>query len=528
MIKKRWRYKKDIFGRKHREYFLENVFGADLWDMKTFRALKKKLSRDYLAFFGGLNKVYQKGEFKSIAKESIVLINQTIILMDHIVDFGTMDKKDVDQIVENVNLLNDRRDFLVQKSDEVQALKDKLSTIQETTGVSPESLNITEKIVRGGARAETRRRREGPARFIKRAMPGTYGMAAETLKGLGAAALGPFALPVGRFAKDIFGLGRELSQKYRMRKEERLGRALAPLSSGLPTEGFGRIGRHRETGADIGQAVRAQRRGGSEVLLDFFNRGAYKAKWTKELLKKIKDVGKKGEEGIGGLAGSLMDSFKSLGSAIGPLIAGAGSFVALAAGIGGVVFSLYEFQKLLKAFFGFEKAKKAAREAGERAGAAAEQKLEAVKKVGLEEYAGAAGKTPKAVLQDIAGLEQRKELAQKFHDPWYKQVPRRMAQAYGIKARPEIMSVAKRTEELEKEFRGISKSPTTPADVSKQVELLRAINKLDESVLGLSRNVEKAQPSPTTTFREPGIGNPFDTSDPFSRALAGSELELED
>ena len=323
-VRRRYRYEKDILGRKHRKYFLENVFAADISDMKTFRALRSKLSRDYLGFFKGLGKLYEKGEFKQVADESVSSINRTINLIDSIVESGVIDKKDVDIIIENVSEVNVRKDVLVEKSEQVKALKGKLVSIEKITGVRPEDLSVTRKLIKYGAGREAKKGREGVLPFLRKTMPKTFGLAGEMAGSLGTAALGPFApiaKAVGGFAGDIFGLGRGITEKFGERKERRMGRYLTPMSMGMSEEAMGQIRYRRGHGETVaGVAGGSRKSAASSVLMDFFSKGAYKAKWTKELLKKMKGLFSKGKKGaeIGGLAGMLSSFGTALGGLIGP------------------------------------------------------------------------------------------------------------------------------------------------------------------------------------------------------------------
>ena len=523
-VRRSWKYEKDVFGRKHRKYFLESVFGADTFDMKTFRALRVKMSRDYTTFFQGLDRRYERGEFKQVAKEAQKIVREVISILDSMIDSGLIDKRDVDGLVERIGFLNDQRDLIVQKAGQVKALQERLSSIEQETGATPEALNVTGKIVRRGAKRETQKGKEGAAHFLKRTMPRSLGMGGEVLGGLGTAALGPFApiaKMVGGVGADIFGLGKGLVQKVGERKERRLGRMLAPFSGERPSEGgFG--GSTMTGGASKGRTER--RREGSSVLMDFFNRGAFRAKWTKELLKKMKGVGVKGAEG-------LSNMFSGLVSAILPLIGAAGLLATLGVGIKGVMDALEYF-----------KAQKGRKEAAVSLGKAAAQRLDVMKKMGGKEFAEKAGKPFFKVAMEQAALERRsKEEYMEAAKPWWlrgmektpvgglvsKFVEKKAKKAIGIK--PDWQRAAEIIEETDKrtqqqaQFRvpGETKRKEIPSEVV--VELLTAIKKLDEAALGLSKNVGKT--NRTDAARQPGIGNIYDSADVLLNELAGGGLE---
>jgi len=388
------------FTKKYLRKYLRQGFGADISDMKFFRALKMKLSRDYIQFFNNLNKAYTKGPYKKLASESITLISQTIVLLEHIIGMGVIDKEKVNEIIENVEQLNARRDIIVEKSLEVKALKNRLESIQKTTGITPEALNITKEIIRKGAREEVRKKRKGVVPFLRRGMPRTAALTAEMGKGLAAGFLGPFypiasilgvpakepfypiASILGVPAKELLGLvGRSLTQ----RRERKLTEKLLPLSWGLPAEEIRRIYRARQVGPPLSSMVRrvapplgstfqrvgpplgstgrrVEKRAWVSVLVDFFNRGAYKAKWTKELLKRIKGVKKGGLAGLLGATGltavlaALKLKFLSLGKAMIPLLGNAGKFALL---VGAIAFAANRLKELFGKFGEYQRVKQA-------------------------------------------------------------------------------------------------------------------------------------------------------------------------
>jgi len=74
--------------------------------------------------------------------------------------------------------------------------------------------------------------------------------------------------------------------------------------------------------------------------------------------------------------------------------------------------------------------------------------------------------------------------------------------------------------------RTVIKSPGAKVESSVVKELQQSITKLNETVLGLSKNMEKTtRPGP---FKEPGLGNPWDSSDALINNAAGALLGLED
>ena len=318
------RYREDIGRGRHRRYPLENIFGVDLSSMQAFSALRAKLARDYLIFFRNLEKAYSAGELGEEAKAASKLVVSTLHLVDRSIAFGVPQKEDVEDIIANVDVLNAQRDFFVQRAEEDRDLKERIEQTEEETGVSPEALGITEKAIRRGARIERKRARRGALPRARR-MPRTRELGAELGKGLGVAALGPF-YPIAEMLsgplRDIFGLGRGM---LRRREERRLGESFRP--TGYPGGELGRGAELRALGVPIPGIREISGRSVFEAFRLFFDKEAYRTKWTKELLQRIKELGRPRErkEGlVGGIAERL--GLPAAGAALGallPAIAGA-------------------------------------------------------------------------------------------------------------------------------------------------------------------------------------------------------------
>jgi hypothetical protein len=522
-VRRGWKYEKDVFGRKHRKYFLENVFGADVFDMKTFRALRVKMSRDYVGFFRELNRRYERGEFKSVAQESQKIARQVIIILDGMIDSGVIDKRDVDAVVERVDFLNEQKDRIVEKSGQVKALKGRLTNIEQETGITPEALGVTESIIRRGAKREIQKGREGALPFLKRTTPRTLGLGREIFGGVGAAALGPFAplaRMVGGMGGDILGLGKGLLQKVGERKERRLGRMLAPLSGGIPREGamggLGFAGRGRTSASHTARTAR--RKEGSSVLMDFFNRGAYKARWTKQLLKSMKGIGDAGK----GLAGGLLDKLKGAAGGFLPAAGKAAGVVALGVGM---KLATDKFLELRDAVSEYIRTKRSEQEAQDRAFESWKTWMQH-----LEGLIARSKVDQKAIDQVTTRIETRKELLGA--------APTMVRDAFAPSSKDTMKQIQKESTQILQQIQqeGVE-SLSVPKQKrflelggvnvpSSQEDLMTQVKKLAESVADLSKNITKTrQPDP---IREPGIGNPWDSSDPWITGLAASELEVGD
>jgi len=521
--KRKYRYEKDAFGKKHRKYFLENIFGVDVFDMKTFRALKLKLSRDYVTFFRSLGDLYKRGEFKRITNESVLLALETINLLENLIESGTFNKNDVNLLVENVDKLNSRRDILLEKSNQVQALKDRMNRVRNETGIDPKNLNITREIIRKGARGEMKKKKEGVFPFLKRTAPRTVETIRDVFGGVATGLLGPLT-PFAEMGKDIFGVGKGIFQKLGERKEERLGRLLSPLSpQGSVGGAFG-----GSPGIMAGGATSsASRRAGSNVLLDFFNRGAYKAKWTKELLKRMKGFGTaKSGFSFGGILSGVVEKFKDLSLSLVPLIGPAGKLMLLA---GAIAFASDRIYTLMGKFEEWRKTKEDV-----------EKEIEKYKKIQKEQEGRLQSALGKKLQKGAKGDESSRvdalkmihsvemERAKKVEEEsltWGERLVSPLTKPFYKEPRKTFWPQA---EEKSRVFPSVPEFFQRQGKGKQEIEqeLLRAIKKLDETALGLHKGVDRMNRK--QQMGEPGLGNPYDSSDPWVNALASSELELED
>ena len=524
--RRRWKYEADAFGRKHRKYFLENVFGIDVFDMKTFRALRAKLSREYLKFFQGLDRKYERGEPKEITKEALRAVHKTVGLVDSMVESGTLHKDDVDTLSSNMEFIHGLKDTLLQKAEQNASLSQKIQATEEESGVSPSDLFVTEKTIRKAASREIKKGKEGAIPFLKRTMPRTLGLAGELAGGAAAAALGPLT-PIAQMVKgvgtDIFGLGTGITQKVRERREQRLQRTLtSKLSRG---EGESRSSL-KSSGSLLSRtsAPPSLVAADEKALYNFYNSGAYKAKWTKELLKNLS--GDEGRGGVRGLLGGLADKFKSLGAVIGPLIGKAGLIAALGIGAG---WSITKFSELKTAVGEYLEAKKAETAAQERALEANKQWLSWVDSR-MPDWEKGSKEAEGAIAYAKERRERRAESLQLapsgVEDPF--KSPSSMTRKQIQKESTEILKQIKTegaeslTVKEQQRFLQLG-GMNVPAD---QKELMEQVRKLSETISRLSENVDKNRRS--SGMREPGIGNPWDTSDPGIKSISGAELEMDE
>jgi hypothetical protein len=300
--------------RKRRQNF-ERILGVAEFDLRNLRALKTKLDRDYLAFFEHLSGLYHRSAQKSELQVTVVKIKKVIGHLDSILEGRAISKKDVDSLTLQINEINEEKDYFVEKIPEVQAFSDRVDKVSKETGIAPEDLNITEDIVKGVTKGTRRAQKEGVAGFARSRMPGTLGLAKRGIHGAAAAVAGPFAglLPI---ASELIQAGGAGIKKLKEKRELSLA---GKLRSRIPTQ------------AEAIEARKVRAGKGQGSLAYFFNRTAYRTRWTRELLSATKKLSGRGKGSLfGGLAG----------------VAGAlGKGAGLA---GAAVFTTYQLNKLAK------------------------------------------------------------------------------------------------------------------------------------------------------------------------------------
>jgi hypothetical protein len=508
-IRQSWRFEKDIFGKKHRKYFLENIFGADVADMQTFRALRTKLSKDYLGFFNGLDKSYERGEHKKMAQKSVEITLATISVLDTMINSGIINAETVGITADNVDNLNASRDFFVAQAEQVKALKARMDKIEAETGISAQGLNIAREMVTTGAKRERKRQREGVASFLGRTAPRTAALGGELARATGVAALGP-AFPLAQVAggalADIFGVGKGLVQKFGERREKKLGARLRPLAHDLPGATVRGVAQARGLGAVLPKVEQQRRKTGAATLTDFFNKGAYKAKWTKNLLKEMKQANKRRKNGLFGLGGI----FGRLRTSILPLLGKAGLLAALGAA---TVVSTVKIGQLTNKIIDFVGVQgKITKSLEKQYGL--QEKFTNKLAVVLSEKVKVAEKGTKELSEVNTLIRSRMEIRS------------RALQLAPSKIQDPFVQL----DDIENRFNrggpGIQRIPDRLASPGGSV-LASQVEKLATSIEILSQKMEKqARGQERPMIKESGVGNPYDNSDDVLKGYSGGNIEL--
>jgi len=493
------------------------VVQIDQHSMASMKALSKKFGRDYLKFFKELSNLYVTGKNKREIDKTVKLIEKVRGLLNDVIEEGAISSPDSELLYDLVQDIEEQKKYFLEEVKNVKALQERVMRVEKGTGVSLKDLNVTREVAREGVRQARRRDKEKITSFLKRTAPTAYGVGESVVKALGVSTLGPYygAARTGLgLLKDVGGVRRGIAEKKELALEESLRTSLRP-GGGMAADLEGikeartrppSVAGFRGTGDRL---VPLEKR--TEPLREFFDKGAYKSRWTRELLSTSKEKAK----GVGklGLAG-LADKFKGLGAGLLPLVGKAGLLAALAVGVG---LSIKQFVNLGGAVSEFKKAKKAQATAARGLKQAAGQKLDYIKEVGLAEYAAKTGKTEKQVAMDVAYMEQQSELAASAAQPWY----RKTGQALGILDRPKITSVQERTKEIQK----MSAPRVKPGQVPTQPIPFEAeqIQTLTETMKALTDKIGQVQ---TDEIPGPRQGNRFDSGDTLTQNHANGNLTL--
>lgn len=340
----------------------ENKINLTTSNMQSLLALQKKYERDYLLFFQELSKMYQQGETKKQIDEALQNVDKIITLLKDIISYGSVSVKDSEKIYTLVDKLEEKKIYFLDQIPRIKALQEKVQKIEQKTGISLDDLNVTSDIAKESV-AISRKGEVSQKSKLSRLtnLPTVRNLASEAGKFAGVTAAGPFY----NIAKDIFGFGKDvysaakgyqqdrIAKRDQQREEDLMG-SLRTSSSGENINRFDLEGlksaRNRppvlsgfegmsNRKPDLQQQV--------APLKEFFDKDAYKTKWTKELLENSKAA----KDQKMGFFDDLKSGFEGLHSGILPLIGKAGVFAGLAVATGFAVNRLYTLGGKIKEYF---------------------------------------------------------------------------------------------------------------------------------------------------------------------------------
>jgi hypothetical protein len=310
-------------------------------------ALRSKLAIDYGGFFRSMMKVYTpKGPIYKELEAGLRLTNAVMFYMDVI-----LGRKGRAATEEEFNLMRQRLDELnaqmeyfsklYLKSKKFKASVDRLAldtgiALSHLTSVSGE----LEKEI-----AEASGKREGIYEQVMRVSPTLKGLVSDIGAGARAAAFGPFT-PIAEMAwETISGIRKEKREKRISAERKSWMSRFGPSGMDIAQPTLEEINaRRRAGGGTIGDSFGGGIGLGMDPLSDFFNRKAYHANWTKEILASIKRLGGEKEDGMG-LGGKIMDmlgfdtimaDITAAFSGLLPVVVGVGAALAGAAGLLGL------------------------------------------------------------------------------------------------------------------------------------------------------------------------------------------------
>lgn len=419
-----------------RRYYYENVFGVDQYSMKVLRALHTKYTRDYLSFFKSLSSLYGPSPQKREIEDAIVLVQKVRATIESVLQNQTIDQDDARVLYEMTGQIEQKKQDLMDQASQVKALQDRLDKIQRETGLSPKALNITRQIVRRGVKQAARSQSEGLMDFLSREAPGTLELGRKLARGAAATLAGPFAPILGtgyEVLRGAAGVAGGIRKKIQNRQERKFA---SKLKSYTPAGNLEDIVRARGMGTGlsgitgtVAREIKHPERidagighGRREMgLMEFWSRGAYKAKYTKELLGVLKSLGgKKGR--IGELKNSLSDvveDFGFLGAAMLPLLGKVGKFALLAVAIGWTSKKMIDLGHVSSDYL---KAKKQEVKASEAFAASVKKWNDLIVEEGITKLAARLGKTVDELAREQAERERSNRRAAQLASPFQKKV----------------------------------------------------------------------------------------------------------
>jgi len=539
------RFKKK-FKKEFQTYRIPSI-EIDRFNIQTLKAIYVKLVRDYVGFFVSLQKLYGQSKQRKRIDETVGKIRKTVTFLRYVLNAGTITKEDAEILTNDIEEINKDKDYFLEQAQDVRSLRERVSKVSETTGISPEDLNITKGIVEKGAKQARERVGARKPSVFRGAMPETR----KTIKGLAGgvatAALGPFT-PLASMAygtaKDVLGLGqragRFATEKVREGRQQRLEKQLRPFAYGAPPKELEQISTERGRGLSLGgirgvsplrgQSVRgvSTRRSREESvssLMYFFDKKAHKAKWTRTVLKWIKESAKTKK---GGIFGGLLSGIKNLLPAIAAVGLALGK-----AGLAGAVAAftaveLYRLTKLTGEYFDVLKNVKDFRKKQVEVLARQEQKVAGRAIFAETPEERQAAKKGRDVFQQA-----RQEILEKEAKSWKPQnlIKQWKTGAVGVKtgvsglfeAGVTKLGLRPRTDFAPS---GVLPSMEAPREASQSTESV----KIQKESLSVLKNVEEAikKDREVPAIRQPGLGDMYDSGTPLLNEAASGGLTIED
>lgn len=507
-----------------------NIF-VDGNSSRILDILYSKYSNEYTVFFKHLLNKYSKGDTKKRISETIQLINKVKSLIEDMMLSGKVNKNQEKELYEIIDKIEYNKNNFIKLMDDTESFRKKINDVVETTGISIDQLNITKKVVK--RRIRTGGRLGGKSLTFGGLFSKTSKNIGNVLEGVKVAATGPF-YPLFNIAEGIIG---DIANDF-----GKSGSNLINKSSG----GSINHGKSLRTGI-IGDS--RQRNNNYEVisLFSFFNEKAYKAKWTKELIERIRKIQSSNFGAGRGLTFNLptpasisnlfkygiINGFKAAG------LAGAFAFA------GNQIYEAYSKSKNLSEIA--EVASKSAKSL-EKQTKGIESKI--IELGGIEEYASKRGTSKSEIIEELTQNKYAAQNARKieyagtpygkmestfdsfgiFGKP-FKKVQGVVEKITGFRpSRPEDKPISEIRREVTEKFNPIIK-PLGSDDIKRFSDEMSRILSMEMSVglKSISDSIKKVNEDRIgPVIKIPPIGNRYDAADSLINMYSNGLLTLGD
>jgi hypothetical protein len=481
-------------------------YGVSVNNDTILHQIYASFRNEYIPFLTELSKAYQVGEVASDIDDTVLMVHDVMKKIVEIITIGKVGKKDASILYQSINDIEANKSRLMNRITEDEEFRSKVEEIYETTGISAKDLGITKEMLKAGVKQVKGKQVDNEFQSgFEQKHPKSSGKLKSVVEGMKVAGLGPFA-PV----LDIVGDVENWLRSKLIKPKEKRGQSMPGSSMrGLPS----RDRRFQQQTLPAPQPVERvspginYTEGESNSLFHFFNTRAYKAKWTKELLERMK--GGKGTEP----------------SSSGQLLKYA---LSTAAVVGGIAFTGKKVYDLIKAI-------KEAKVSGGKAIESAQGlgKVIAVRDAeiigrpgGLEAASKKYNKTKKQLVEEAtnreytrqvglaAGFAARENIVTRM-EPWL------VGKITGYK-RPKVESREQIRKDTERKF-DYKPAKIDTAELDRIVKAAaEEMKKMGKSVDKLSDNVGKTQ----TEVKPVSVGNPFDSADPWVTQLSTGKLTV--
>lgn len=464
---------------------------VDRFNMQILQMVHAKYSREYRPFFAMLSTMYGNSKRGKEIREQIIWVNQVRSIIEACIFSGRVTGDQASALYELFDRIEERKQFFIDDVRNNQAMQQKMDKVTQSIGVSITDLNLTKEVLKTGVKQAKRKpkidsgyRHSGAGERIRRIG-----------EGMKIAALGPFS--------PIFDLVSDLTKTLASRMNRGRGVKESSAMSGIGMTGL--------SSPDF-QAPRMPFEQGpfvSDPLFNFFNTKAYKAKWTKELLDRMKKAGQTISSHEGAAFGMKLLKYSAAAAAL-----------------------LVSIKNILSIMSVVKEAKEVGNKAsvaGTELGKVIARRDAEVQQMGIEAVSEKRKRTPTQIIKESAKLENLRQ--QNLHDaaalrePIIAKVPglRWITKKITGYERPKVQSVS----ELEKMYERKFNYTPPKIDTKRLDDIVKGaseeMKKMSKSVDKLSDSISKSN---QVEIKPTGVGGLFDSADPLINQLSSGKLTL--